>query len=98
MGHHNSKTVVPVTILWVVPVTIGATHVVTIVVERAAPQHTTSQPLPAKTEPQGSAIAIGSCSAGLVLPATQQPPQLGDQAAGMFILTGIDPFPLVGKP
>ena len=43
---HNPKTDVVVPVVRVVVVTIRTTHVVTVVVERAAPQHTTSQPVP----------------------------------------------------
>jgi|GEM_PF-3512413 len=44
----ETKPVVRVPVVWVVPVPIGATSVVMVVVERTTTQHTTRQPIPAK--------------------------------------------------
>jgi hypothetical protein len=38
-GQHHPKTVVPVPVIWIIPVAHPAADVVFIIVERTAPQH-----------------------------------------------------------
>lgn len=51
-GQNNSKTVVPVLVVRVVPVTGRTAHVPVIVVERAATQHAAPMSLPPQDRPQ----------------------------------------------
>jgi hypothetical protein len=66
--HHDTKSHVVVDVLWVVPVAIGAAHVLRIVPEGAAAQDAVREPTPATTVPPGTDVALGS---GDFLPATQ---------------------------
>lgn len=65
---HNTKTNVVVPVVRIVPVAIGATHVVTIVVERATTQEASHEPIPTMTAPAGAMIVL---CLGDFLPATE---------------------------
>ena len=91
------KTVVVVPVVRVVVVAVGATHVVLIVVERPATQHTTSQPVPATPATQAGELPYVTAQSPFCH-AAQQPPQLGHHAADVLILAVIEPAQAMGQP
>lgn len=93
MGHEpETQIVVPVP--RIVVVAIRTAHVVRGVVPRPTAQHTTHQPVPLFFVHGARAQALVSTH---FLPTAQQPTQLSNHTAGVFVLSIVEPLPAMGQ-
>ncbi len=94
VGDHDSKTVVVVPVVRVVPVAVRAARVVLVVVPRAATQHVQVSTTGPRTEPSAR---WSLCAHSLFNPAPQQIAQFFDHPRDMVVLPLGQPLPANGE-